>query len=107
MACEGGSVRFPCILLGSTRYPAWRINGIVYPRDYIPEEYDYSYMYLDIPTVDTTMDGNTFQCFIDGIGSDVGILSVVNTCKLNTNMYTLLFRLPLNEYIQHSVNNHH
>ncbi len=77
-ACEGDSIRFPCVFMGSSQYPSWAINGILYPRDYVPEQYDVHFLHIHIPFVSIKMSRNSYQCFVAGFESNTAILHV---CK--------------------------
>ena len=44
-------------------------------------EYTLHFSYLEIPTVQVSMDRSTYQCFVSGFESTVGILFVRNECE--------------------------
>ena len=83
--------------------PFWEINDKVYYFSDVPPPLMTSSNGRDIfiPIVDTSLNGTSFQCFVpsssgnDLIGSSVGVLTVIETGKCNTQPITQAHYTPV------------
>ena len=74
-----GTAQFVCLYEGSQAFPTWRINGLDYsfPAMLPPKhQIDLTGSYLTVHNVDHSLEGNTYQCFINSCFSDIGHLHV-------------------------------
>ncbi len=54
----------------------WRINGLIYSRDGLPDIYNIEGNNLILPNVDRTLDGYMYQCL--GNGEQFGSITILD-----------------------------
>ena len=75
---EGSEARFSCTYDSSSVVPIWIINGLSYTWTSLPEKHTFNGHQIIIESVDTSMNGSTYQCVIPGVSqSTVGSLTVL------------------------------
>ena len=81
------NVIIPCRSYSSQATPFWKVNGTVYYHSDVPPPFvaSKSSREITIPTIDSTLSGTSFQCFIpsssdsgdDLTSSSIGVLTVI------------------------------
>ena len=78
----GGTVIFECVYGESQATATWRINRLQYaystvlPTNHRVES-NVSGSFLTVHNIDSSMDGNTYQCIVDTFYSTIGQLFVI------------------------------
>ena len=61
-----------------TGWVYWKINGLIYSRDGLPDIYNIEGNNLILPRVDRTLDGYTYQCLaVERNGERLGSITIL------------------------------
>ena len=106
---EGESAQFNCSLSESVDVPLWSINDIFYDWRDIPPEYTLSQrdFSLKIQNVTIEMNNTSFQCVVNRLYSEIGILTVLPLYPRTNSMFaTTEFqgKIHNNYYMKYVIN---